>query len=170
MLVIPENIEIGKSFQEGLTCYLEGSVFEYNSKGCFLLIAYSLLTKRDIEAFYNGNVEFKIIIEDNILLFLKEIEGLRGWSASGYNYHLVDERLKPNLSDLDKEENLRVKMILIDANIGSVMGSRNSSLGLDLTKKFKSEIKKQSEKEFDTYDYYINLERIRRGIKYAKMI
>lgn len=170
MLVIPENVEIGKSFQEGLTCYLEGSVFEYNSKGCFLLIAYPLLTKRDIEAFYNGNVEFKIITEDNILLFLKEIEGLRGWSASGYNYHLLDQGLKPNLSDLDEEENLEVKMILVDANIGLVMGNRNSNLGPELTKTLKTEIKKQSEKKFDMKNYYINLERIRTRIKTAKMI
>ena len=32
MLIISDNIEIGKPFQEGLTCYLEGSVFDYNTE------------------------------------------------------------------------------------------------------------------------------------------
>ena len=170
MLVIPENVEIGKPFQEGLTCYLEGSVFEYNSKGCFLLIAYSLLTAEEIEVFYHGNVEFNIIIEDDLLVFLKKIEGLRGWSASGYNYHLVDKDLRPNRSNVNEEEDLEVKMILVDANIGRVMGTRNSDLGPELGNTFKTEIKKQSERKFDAYNYYKNLERIRRRIEYAKMI
>ena len=170
MLVTPEHVKIGKPFQEGLTCYLEGSVFEYNSKGCVLLIAYSLFTVEEIEAFYHGNVEFKIIIEDDLLVFLKKIEGLRGWSGSGYNYHLLDQSLKPNLSNLYREEDLEVKMILVDANIGVVMGIRNSDLGPELTNTLKTEIKKQSEREFDTYNYYTNLERIRERIEYAKMI
>ena len=129
-----------------------------------------MLIAEEIEAFYHGNVEFKILIEDDLLVFLKKIDGLRGWSASGYNYHLVDKDLRPNLSSVHSEENLEVKMILVDANIGRVMGARNTDLGPELSNTFKAEIKKQAERKFDTYNYYRNLERIRRGIKYAKMI
>ena len=73
--MIPDKIEIGKSLQEGLTCYLEGSVFEFNSKGCFLLIAYSLMTKDEVRSFYNGNAEFNIEVHDNIFFFCKRIKG-----------------------------------------------------------------------------------------------
>ncbi len=170
MLIIPNKVEIGKPFQEGLTCYLEGSVFEYNSKGCFLLVAYSMLTKEDIEAFYNGEAKFEVIVKDDILLFLNKIEGLRGWSASAYNCNLLDQGVKPSLDNVSKGERIQVQMILVDANIGLVMGLRTAEFSPELTNKLIMEIKKQSKKKFDKNKYYINLEKTRRSINKVQMI
>ncbi len=158
--MIPENIEIGKSFQEGLTCYLEGSVFEFNSKGCFLLIAYSLMTKDEIRSFYTGDVEFNIGVQDKIIFFWKRIKGLRGWSYSAYSYHLVDSKLRPSLGNIGEDKGLRVQMILVDANIGIVMGIREVELTPELSRKLIRETRRQSEKEFDKNSYYLNLAKI----------
>jgi len=158
--MIPENIEIGKSFQEGLTCYLEGSVFEFNSKGCFLLIAYSLMTKDEIRSFYNGNVEFNIGVHDNIIFFWKRIKGLRVWSYSAYSYHLVDSKLKPSLGNIGEDIGLKVQMILVDANIGIVIGIREVELTPELSRKLIRETRRQSEKEFEKNNYYMNLGKI----------
>jgi len=158
--MIPDKIEIGKSLQEGLTCYLEGSVFEFNSKGCFLLIAYSLMTKDEVRSFYNGNAEFNIEVHDNIIFFCKRIKGLRERSCSAYNYHLVDSILRPSLENIGEDIGLKVQMILVDANIGIVIGIREVELTPELSRKLIRETRRQSEKEFDKNNYYMNLGKI----------
>ncbi len=170
MLIISDNIEIGKPFQEGLTCYLEGSVFEYNKEGCFLLIAYSMLTGEEIKAFHSGRVEFEIIVKDDILFFLKKIEGLRDWSASAYNYHLLEQGNKPYFANRKDGDNLKIQTILVDANIGLVMGLRNLKLGPELTKKLLTIIKQQVNNEFDVNNYYMNLAKVWSTIDKAQMI
>lgn len=159
-IIIPNNIEIGKPLQEGLTCYLQGSVFEFNSRGCFLLIAYSLMTEDEIRSFYNGNVEFNIGIYDNIIFFCKKIEGLRDWSYSGYNYHLLDSEFRPSLKYIGEDIGLKIQMILVDANIGIVRGIREVELTSDLSRKLIIETRRQSEQECDKNRYYMNLGRI----------
>ena len=158
--MISDNIEIGKPLQEGLTCYLQGSVFEFNSRGCFLLIAYSLMTEDEIRSFYNGSVEFNIGVHDDIIFFWKGIKGLRGWSYSAYNYHLVDSEFKPSLEYIGEDTGLKVLMILVDANIGIVMGIREAELTPELSRKLIRETRRQSEKGFDKNSYYMNLGRI----------
>ena len=161
---IPDHIEIGKSLQESLTCYLEGSVFEFNSKGCFLLIAYSLIIKDEIKSFYNGNVEFNIGIHDDIIFFWVKIKGLRGWSYSAYNYHLLDSKLRPSLENIGVDKGLKVRMILVDANIGIVQGIREVELTPELSRKLIREISRQSEKEFDKNMFYMNLGKIKTSL------
>ena len=158
--MIPDNIEIGKSLQEGLTCYLQGSVFEFNSKGCFLLISYSLMTKDEIRSFYHGNFEFNIGVHDDTIFFWKRIKGLRGWSYSAYSYHLVDSKLRPSLENIGKDNGLKVQMILVDANIGIVIGIREVELTPELSSNLIRETRRQSEKEFDKNSYYLNLAKI----------
>ncbi|MGH7808145.1 MAG: hypothetical protein ACRENT_08630 [Thermodesulfobacteriota bacterium] len=167
MPMVPDNIEIGKSFQEGLTCYLEGSVFKLNSKGCFLLIAHSLMTKDEIRSFYNGNVEFNIGVHDDIIFFWKRINGLRGWSYSAYSYHLVDAKFRPSLGNIGEDKSLTVQMILVDANIGTVMGMREVELTPELSRKLIRETSRQSEKEFDKNRYYLSLARINPALNKA---
>lgn len=158
--MIHENIEIGKPFQEGLTCYLEGSVFEFNFKGCFLLIAYSLITEDEIKSFYNGRVEFNIGVYNNIIFFSKKIEGLRGWSYSAFNYHLVDPESRPPFEHIGRNTGLKLQMILVDANIGKVRGIRSVELSPELSNKLIRETKRQSENEFDKNSYYLNQAKI----------
>jgi len=158
--MIPDNIEIGKSLQEGLTCYLQGSVFEFNSKGCFLLISYSLMTKDEIRSFYTGDAEFNIETHDNIIFFWKRIKGLRGWSYSAYSYHLVDSKLRPPLENIGEDKGLKVEMILVDANIGIVIAIREVELTPKLSSNLIRETRRQSEKEFDKNSYYLNLAKI----------
>ena len=158
--MIHENIEIGKPFQEGLTCYLEGSVFEFNSKGCFLLIAYSLMTEDEIRSFYNGSVEFNIGVYYDIIFFAKKIEGLRGWSYSAYNYHLVDPEFKPPFEYILENKGFKVQMMLVDANIGILRGTRSVDLSPELSSKLIRETKRQSESRFDKTSYYLSLAKI----------
>lgn len=165
--MIPDNIEIGKSLQEGITCYLQGSVFEFNSKGCFLLIAYSLMTKDEIRSFYNGNVEFNVGVQDDIIFFWKRIKGLRGWSYSAYSYHLVDSKLRPSLENIEEDKGLKVQMILVDANIGIVIGMREVELTPELSRKLIRETRRQSEKEFDKNSYYLSLAKINSALNKA---
>ena len=159
-IMIPDNIEIGTPLQEGLTCYLQGSVFEFNSRGCFLLIAYSLMTEDEIRSFYNGNVEFSIGVCDDTIFFCKKIEGLRGWSYSAYNYHLVDSEFRPPLEYVGEDTGLKVQMILVDANIGIVRGIRSVELGPELSNKLIRETRRQSKKGLDKNSYYSNLAKI----------
>ncbi len=159
-IIIPDDIEIGKPLQEGLTCYLEGSVFEFNSRGCFLLIAYSLMTEDEIRSFYSGDVEFNVGVHDDIIFFWMRIKGLRGWSYSAYNYHLVDSEFRPSLEYMGEHPRLKVQMILVDANIGIARGIRFVEVGPELSNKLIRETRRQSEKELDKNSYYSNLAKI----------
>jgi hypothetical protein len=68
--------------------------------------------------------------------------------------------LRPFLENIEEDKGLRIRMILVDANIGVVRGMREVELTPGLSRKLVEEARKQSEKGFDKDSYYMKLAKV----------
>lgn len=147
------KLELGKLFNEGVTKYKEGIVFDIDDKGSNLIIRFNTPSNSEIKAIKQGKLKCGYYTEGEAIFMLFKFEGIQ-WMDAPYSVKLSKNSTK--IQDINDGQGLALNIYLIDANTGVLKSMRLVGLPTAFSRKLKSVVERQRLMSFENYHQTIN--------------
>ena len=150
------KLEVGHLFEEGKTHYAEGCRFDFSGSIPTLFLLYDRPTSKEIHEIKRGimSIAFKEC-EDIIFLFFRF--GTSDWIETPYSVHLSEPF---EFQEISEGMGLALNIFLVDSSNGILKALRAKGLSTEFSRKLKSAIEIQKNKEFDKNLYFNRIAKI----------
>lgn len=146
-------LEVGKLFNEDITKYKEGCVFDINDSSCNLIIRFITPSNNEVNAIKQGRFKCWYYTEKEAIFMLFKLEGIE-WMDSPYSVELSKNLTK--IQEINNGQGLALNIYLIDANTGILKAMRLVGLPTAFSRKLRAVIERQRSMPFENYYQTIN--------------
>jgi hypothetical protein len=145
------NIEVGKSFTEGVDRYEEDVHFVFVGNTASLVIFYDRPTKQVIKDVRIGNIKIAMKERDDILFIIAKFR-TSNWMVTPFNMNLCLSRLVV-MREPTEGSGYLLNTLLVDASNGIVKVIRVTGLPTEFANEFRNAVELQSHLTFDINTY-----------------
>lgn len=146
------NIEVGKSFTEGVDRHEEGVYFVFVGNTASLVIFCERPTKQVIKDIRIGNIKIAMKERDDILFIIAKFR-TSNWMVTPFNMNLCLSRLVV-MKEPTEGSGYLLNTYLVDASNGIVKVIRVTGLPTEFSKEFRNAVELQSHLPFDINAYF----------------
>lgn len=147
------KFEVGKLFNEGVTKYKEGVLFDIDDNGCNLIIRFNAPSNNEIQAIKQSKIKIGYYTEGEAIFMLFKFEGIN-WIDAPYSVKLSKNLTK--IEEINDGQGLAINIYLVDANTGILKSMRLVGLPTGFSRKLKLAIEKQMSMSFENYNQTVN--------------
>ena len=142
---LPQLCVVGKEFNPGVTTWPEGTIFNYDARGCHLLLSYKHPLKPEIDSF-SDTARFALLYKYGTIILTFKLGDLP-WQDAPYSYWLNPQEARPDpVADLNRPENrLFLHCFLINAATGILEDMRVLTFSPEFTTQLLECVKEQAE-------------------------
>jgi hypothetical protein len=140
-------LAIGQPFGQTTRQWPEGTMFNYDASGHWLIYFYSSPSRIEISSIQEGPAEFGLYVAGPVIFLLHRFHPMP-WNDSPYTFWLVheDERKLPEVSD---HLHALLRVILVDTSTGLIEAIRACTFSAEFTKKLHQAIHFQASLAWD---------------------
>ena len=151
-----QSCEVGKLYKEGVTCYQEGTKFDFIQSGALLELYFKRPTEKEIEDVREGKFELGFYEKDNIIFMLFKF-GNGIYMDAPYSVHLSQPfefmELEPGLG-------FGLTILLVDTTTGILKSIRYVGLSTDFSQRFKKSVERQKDCSFNKNEYSLRIQNV----------
>ncbi|MZK49025.1 hypothetical protein [Clostridium beijerinckii] len=147
------KLEIGELFNEGVTKYKEGIVFDIDDNGCNLIIRFNSPSNNEVKAIKQGSLKCGYYTEKEAIFMLFKFDGIE-WMDAPYSVELSKKLTK--IHEINDGQGLALNIYLIDADTGILKAMRLIGLPTAFSRKIKVIVERQRSMPFENYYQTIN--------------
>lgn len=148
---------IGDLYIPGKTSWPEGVCYNFANGYHELFLRLDTPLKKEIDAVQNGEVEFRLYVEKDVILLVYRFGKELGWSDAPYNWHINPESMRTYPETLGDTEEVFFHIILVDSSTGILRAARTVRLGHEFSKDLHQAINQQIQLPFHKPTYDSNL-------------
>ena len=125
-------LTIGQPFDQTVTHWPEGTMFNYDASGHWLIHFYSSPTRMEIASVQQGDAQFGLYVVGSVIFLLHQF-GSMPWNDAPYSVWLLqdEERVLPEISD---HLHGLLRTVLVDTTTGLVAALRACTFSAPFTK------------------------------------
>jgi hypothetical protein len=125
-------LAINEPFGLGITNWPEGTMFNVDAPGHWLIYFYSSPSRVEIQSIQQGDAQFGLFMADSVIFLLHQF-GEMPWNDSSYSIWLVaeEERRLPEFSD---HLHALLRVVMADTATGLVAALRALTFSAEFTK------------------------------------
>jgi len=125
-------LAINEPFNLGITCWPEGTMFNVDASGHWLIYLYSSPSPVEVQSIQQGDAQFGLFMADSVIFLLHQF-GQMPWNDSSYSIWLVaeEERRLPEISD---HLHVLLRVVMVDTSTGLVAALRALTFSAQFTK------------------------------------
>lgn len=140
-------LAIGQLFDETVKHWPEGTMFNHDASGTWLIYFYSSPSRIEISSIQQGDAQFGLYMAGPVIFLLHKFHPMP-WNDSPYSVWLVheDERKLPEISD---SLHALLRVVLVDTTTGLIAALRALTFSAQFTKTLHQAIHFQASLDWD---------------------
>lgn len=161
------RLAIGEPYDPSVTEWPEGSIYNYDSSGHWILIMYRELTEEEIKGVQEGPIHFGLFVHAPVLFLLHQC-GRMGWHDCPYSWWRVPPEDR-SLPDVTPGYHALVKIVLIDSSTGLVRALRACTFSSEFTLRLHTAITGQSHIRWSDEEHQAIIQSVYRAYSPGKL-
>ena len=140
-------LAINEPFDQTINCWPEGTMFNVDASGHWLIYFYSSPSQVETRSIQGGEAQFGLFIADSVIFLLHQF-GEMPWNDAPYSVWLVseEERKLPEVSD---HFHALLRIVMVDTSTGLVAALRALTFSAQFTKALHQAIHVQASLPWD---------------------